>query len=152
MKTPKILILNGPNLNLLGIREPILYGKESFESYYQQELLPSFPSLSLFQSNHEGDLIDALHETLHKESEIQGVVINAGAYSHTSLALADAIRSIRVPVVEVHLTNIYAREAIRRQSLLSECCMGVISGFGLESYKLALVALLHHLNKQKTKA
>lgn len=141
----KIAILNGPNLNLLGQREINIYGTESFESYFQNKLLPHYPLLSYFQSNHEGDLIDKLHQTMLPDSTIQGVVLNAGAYTHTSLALADAIRSIAIPVIEVHLSNIYAREEIRRHSLISDCCLGVIAGFGLSSYRLAIEALQEYI-------
>lgn len=145
-KNAHLLILNGPNLNLLGTREPHLYGTESFESFFQKQLLPHYPQLSYYQSNHEGDLIDALHQTLLPENSTEGIILNAGAYTHTSLALADAIRSIATPVVEVHLSNIFAREAIRQQSLLSAHCIGLVAGFGLHSYQLAIEAMLHYLD------
>jgi 3-dehydroquinate dehydratase-2 len=132
----QILILNGPNLNLLGRREPSHYGTRSFEEFLP-ELQDSFPDFTLeyYQSNHEGELIDKLHEvgfTYH------GVVLNAGGYTHTSVALADAIAAINVPVVEVHLSNLAAREDFRKVSLIGRNCVGSISGFKLESYRMAL--------------
>ncbi|QDA62227.1 type II 3-dehydroquinate dehydratase [Hymenobacter jejuensis] len=131
-----ILIINGPNLNLLGRREPGIYGTRSFEDYLP-ELREAFPNLELeyFQSNHEGELIDKLHEAGFKH---HGIVLNAGAYTHTSIALADAIAAINSPVVEVHLSNLAAREQFRQTSLIGKHCIGSISGFKLESYKLAL--------------
>lgn len=132
----QILILNGPNLNLLGRREPGIYGTRSFEEYLP-ELVEAFPNLTLehYQSNHEGQLIDKLHEvgfTYH------GIVLNAGGYTHTSVALADAVAAIHTPVVEVHLSNLHAREDFRQRSLLGKNCVGSISGFKLDSYRLAL--------------
>ncbi|QNE39136.1 type II 3-dehydroquinate dehydratase [Hymenobacter sp. NBH84] len=132
----QILILNGPNLNLLGQREPGIYGTRSFDEYLP-ELQEAFPSLTIeyFQSNHEGELIDKLHEigfTYH------GAVLNAGGYTHTSVALADAIAAINTPVVEVHLSNLHAREEFRQKSLIGKNCVGSIAGFKLDSYKLAL--------------
>lgn len=138
----EIAIINGPNLNLLGKREPDIYGNESMEHYIDRLSKEPFLSeikLSYKQTNHEGALIDILHE---KSSSIIGIVLNAGAYTHTSLALADAIRSISAPVVEVHLTNIFAREKIRRHSLIASACKGSICGFGMTSYKLATISLL----------
>ena len=137
----RILILNGPNLNLLGQRDPDIYGKTGFEPYLQQ-LRADFGSkadIEYFQSNHEGALIDKLHET---GFEYDGIVLNAGAYTHTSIALADAIKAIRTPVIEVHISNVHAREEFRRHSYLSPVCKGVICGFGLASYQLAIIALL----------
>jgi len=133
----KILILNGPNLNLLGKRETAIYGSQSFEEHLQQ-LRPQFKEieLSYFQSNSEGQLIDKLHEV---GFSIDGIVFNAGAYTHTSLALADAIAAIETDVVEVHISNIYAREKVRHHSYIAPHCVGSISGFGLESYTLALL-------------
>jgi 3-dehydroquinate dehydratase-2 len=132
----KILILNGPNLNLLGTREKSVYGSRSFEHYFE-ELKPAFPALELeyYQSNIEGELINKLHEVgfLYK-----GIVFNAGAYTHTSIALADAIAAIEAPVIEVHISNVFAREEFRHHSFISKNCKGSISGFGLESYRLAL--------------
>ncbi len=136
----KIIIINGPNLNLLGKREADIYGSKSFDEYFPL-LKEAFSrvELSYFQSNHEGELIDKLHEVGFSDC---GVVLNAGAFTHTSLALSDAIAAISVPVVEVHVSNVHARESIRHQSLLAKHCKGVISGFGLESYRLGVVALL----------
>jgi len=132
----KILIINGPNLNLLGRREPALYGNRSFEDYFPtlQETFPDL-TLSYFQSNHEGVLIDRLHED---GFVVNGIVLNGGGLTHTSVALADAVAAIATPVVEVHLTNLAAREDFRQKSLLGRYCAGSISGFGLESYRLAV--------------
>ncbi|GAC1370358.1 MAG: type II 3-dehydroquinate dehydratase [Hymenobacter sp.] len=131
-----LLILNGPNLNLLGRREPGIYGTRSFESFFP-ELEAAFSEVKLthFQSNHEGVLLDKLHEVGFTH---HGIVFNAGAYTHTSLALADAVAAIATPVVEVHLSNLAAREDFRQKSLLGRNCAGSISGFGLESYRLAV--------------
>lgn len=137
----KILILNGPNLNLLGKREPEIYGNTDFEHYidYLKRWLLQQTSndfeIDYFQSNVEGILIDKLHDTGFSYS---GIIFNAGAYAHTSIALADAIRAIQTPVVEVHISNVHAREQFRHHSYLSAHCEGVITGFGLNSYKLAL--------------
>jgi 3-dehydroquinate dehydratase-2 len=132
----RIMIINGPNLNLLGTREPSVYGKESFEDYFTR-LQGDFPHITLhyFQSNHEGELIDQLHNV---GFSYEGIVLNAGAYTHTSIALADAISSIRTPVVEVHISNVYDRESFRHHSYLSPVCKGIIVGFGLKGYALAL--------------
>lgn len=136
----KIAIINGPNLNLLGKREPQIYGHQTFETYFDK-LQEDYPYLSLtyFQSNHEGDLLDTLH---HFDEEYDGIILNAGAYTHTSIALADAVSAIRCPVIEVHMSNIYAREDFRKHSYLSAVCRGTISGFGLKSYTLALQSFL----------
>jgi len=132
----EILIINGPNLNLLGKREPDIYGSESFEQYLET-LKVSFPNIQLeyFQSNHEGALIDKLHE---RGFTVDGILLNAGAFTHTSLAIADAIKAIPRPVIEVHISNIHAREEIRHRSLMAKNCLGSICGFGLQSYALAL--------------
>ena len=132
----KLLIINGPNLNLLGVREKSVYGNRSFEDYFE-ELKTSFPAVELeyFQSNTEGTLIDKIHEA---GFSYKGIILNAGAYTHTSLALADAIGAVTTPVIEVHLSNIYAREAFRHKSMIAARCVGSICGFGLESYRLAL--------------
>ena len=138
----KILILNGPNLNLLGRREPTVYGCRSFEDYLT-ELRQRFDGqaeLLYFQSNCEGSLIDKLQEVGF--GEVDGVVFNAGAYTHTSIALGDAIRAIEVPVVEVHISNVHQREEFRHRSMLASACKGVICGFGLDTYRLAVEALL----------
>ena len=135
-----ILVINGPNLNLLGKREPEIYGKRDFDSYLE-ELRKAFPEhkIEYFQSNHEGGIIDKLHEV---GFTIDGIVLNAGAYTHTSLAIADAIKGITSPVVEVHISNISSREEVRHHSFLSPVCMGCIFGFGLDSYKLAIQAII----------
>ena len=132
----KILILNGPNLNLLGKREPEIYGHVSFENYLPK-LRERFPKheLSYFQSNHEGVLIDKLQEA---DGQYDAVVMNPGAYAHTSIALADCIRAISIPVVEVHISDISKREPYRRHSFTSEACMKCIMGKGLEGYALAI--------------
>lgn len=132
----KILIINGPNLNLLGRREPDIYGSNSFEDYFQQ-LKNNFSELDLtmFQSNHEGELLDKLHEV---GFSWDGIVMNAGAYTHTSVAIGDAIAAISTPVVEVHISNVHARETFRHHSFLSKHCAGVIVGFGMESYRLGI--------------
>ncbi len=136
----KILILNGPNLNLLGKREPGVYGNRGFDDYFE-ELRQRYPSVELvyYQSNHEGGLIDKLHEV---GFSFDGVVFNAGAYTHTSVALQDAIRAIPAPVIEVHISNVHQREEFRHHSMISCACKGVICGFGLDSYRLAIEALL----------
>lgn len=136
----KILIVNGPNLNLLGVREPSIYGYDSFESYMPQ-LRADFPDVKIkyYQSNVEGELINKLQEV---GFEYDGIVLNAGAYTHTSIALLDCIRSLRCPVVEVHISNVHAREEFRHKSMISEACLGVICGFGLAGYKLAIEGLL----------
>ena len=136
----KIVIINGPNLNLLGSREPKTYGNISFDSYFK-ELVAEFPNLELtsFQSNLEGEIINKLQETGFSSD---GIVINAGGYTHTSVAIADAVASIETPVVEVHISNVYAREEYRHQSLMAKNCKGIIAGFGLDSYKMAIRSFL----------
>ncbi len=136
----RIQIINGPNLNLLGKREPSVYGNRSFDDFFN-ELKALYPDLQLdyFQSNHEGAIIDKIQET---GFSYDAIVINAGAYTHTSIAIADAIRSVAAPVIEVHISNVFKRENYRHHSYLSEACKGCIIGFGLDSYKLALNALL----------
>lgn len=136
----KIQIINGPNLNLLGVREPGVYGSMGFEEYFKQ-LKEKYPAieLSYFQSNVEGELINKLHET---GFSFDGILLNAGGYTHTSVAIADAIASISTPVVEVHVSNIYAREEFRHVSLTGKNCKGVLTGFGLDGYRLAIESLL----------
>ncbi len=136
----KLLILNGPNLNLLGVREPEVYGTTTFEQYFST-LKIAFPEFELtyFQSNVEGELINKLHEV---GFTYDGIVMNAGAYTHTSIAIADAISGIKTPVIEVHISNVHAREEFRHKSQIAAVCTGVIAGFGLKSYELALRALL----------
>lgn len=137
----KILIINGPNLNLLGTREPQHYGTGTMDSVLDA-LKSQYPRVEFdyYQSNVEGLLIDRLHKTL--EEPCDGVVLNAGGYTHTSVALRDAITAIKVPVVEVHISNVHSREEFRHRSLISAVCKGVICGFGLESYRLGVEALL----------
>lgn len=139
---PEILIINGPNLNLVGRREPTIYGDRSLDEYLDT-LAVQYPQVKItrMQSNHEGDIIDMLHEWGF-DHNIKGIVLNAGAYTHTSLAIADAIAAIETPVVEVHISNVAAREEIRHRSMITAVCRGVIAGFGLDSYRLAVEALL----------
>ena len=138
----KILILNGPNLNLLGRREPTVYGHRSFNDFLDElrQHMEGRAELTYFQSNSEGALIDRLHEAGF--GEVDGIVFNAGAYTHTSIALADAIRGIETPVVEVHISNVHQREEFRHHSMLAAACKGVICGFGLDSYRLAIEAMI----------
>ncbi|MDX2135413.1 MAG: type II 3-dehydroquinate dehydratase [Saprospiraceae bacterium] len=135
-----ILILNGPNLNLLGRREPHVYGEEAFEPFLER-LRAEFPAVHIdyFQSNSEGALIDKLHEA---GFGADGIVLNPGGYTHTSVALADAVAAIPAPVVEVHISNVHAREAFRRHSYTAPHCRGVISGLGLTGYRLAVLYLI----------
>ena len=137
----KILIINGPNLNLLGTREPQHYGTGTMDGVLDA-LKSRYPRVEFdyYQSNVEGFLIDRLHKTL--EEPCDGVVLNAGGYTHTSVALRDAIAAIKVPVVEVHISNVHSREEFRQRSLISAVCKGVICGFGLDSYRLGVEALL----------
>ncbi|MAN50234.1 MAG: type II 3-dehydroquinate dehydratase [Flavobacteriales bacterium] len=139
-----ICIINGPNLNLLGLREKNIYGEISFDTYFK-ELKSVFSNItfSFFQSNIEGELINKIHELGFK---YDGIILNAGGYTHTSVSLSDAIASVKTPVIEVHISNIYSREEFRKESLLAKNCIGSISGFGLSSYKLAIQAFLN-LNK-----
>jgi 3-dehydroquinate dehydratase-2 len=136
----KIQIINGPNLNLLGKREPAVYGEVDFEAYLAR-LRTSFPEedIRYFQSNCEGALIDKIHES---GFTVDGIILNAGGYTHTSVALCDAIKAVEAPVIEVHISNVHAREAFRRQSMISAACKGVIAGFGLDSYRLAVEAFI----------
>jgi 3-dehydroquinate dehydratase-2 len=138
----KIGIINGPNLNILGQREPSIYGHQNFESFLF-ELKKDFPNIyfEYYQSNHEGYLIDALHACMHEN--FKGIIINPGGFSHTSIAIADAITAINIPTIEVHISNIYARESYRHQSITGSKCKGVISGLGLKGYALATYHLLH---------
>ena len=136
----QILVLNGPNLNLLGKREPGIYGSNTMEASFAA-LQARFPDveLSYYQSNVEGELINKLHEV---GFSYDGIVLNAGAYTHTSVAIHDAIKAIATPVVEVHISNVYQRETYRHTSLITGACLGVIGGFGMDSYRLAIEALL----------
>ena len=132
----KIIIINGPNLNLLGKREPEIYGKQSFEDYFQK-LQQQFPQASLeyYQSNIEGELIDKIQQT---GFNYDGIILNAAAYTHTSVGIGDAVKAIQTPVIEVHISNTFSRESFRHQSFISPNAQGVIVGFGLQSYALAL--------------
>lgn len=134
------MIINGPNLNLLGTREPSIYGSTGFEEYLER-LKVKFNSVEIkyFQSNHEGAIIDELHKN---GFDVDGFVLNAGAYTHTSLAIADAISAISSPVIEVHISNVFQREEFRHHSFISPVCKGSISGFGLDSYRLGIEALI----------
>jgi 3-dehydroquinate dehydratase-2 len=138
----KIIIINGVNLNLLGKREPQIYGTQTFEDYFLL-LKKKYPNITLdaFQSNIEGEIINKLHEV---GFSYDGIILNAGAYTHTSIALGDAIAGIKTPVIEVHLSNVYARESFRHKSHLAAYCKGVICGFGMESYRLALSYFLQN--------
>lgn len=136
----KIQIINGPNLNLLGLREPSIYGAEGFDSYLTKlREWYSILEIEYYQSNVEGELINKLHEV---GFSFDGIIINAGGYTHTSVAIADAISAINTPVVEVHISNIYAREEYRHVSLTGKNCKGVLTGFGLDGYRLALESFL----------
>lgn len=141
----KILIVNGPNLNLLGRREPGIYGSETFENYLE-ELRRRYPDVEIdyYQSNVEGCLIDKMQEEgFLSEVPVDGIVLNAGAYTHTSIALHDCIRSLKSPVIEVHISNVHQREEFRHHSYISPVCKGVICGFGLDSYRLAIESIVH---------
>ncbi|MCX8209858.1 MAG: type II 3-dehydroquinate dehydratase [Lewinella sp.] len=134
----RVIIINGPNLNLLGRREPEIYGEDSFEDfmiYLKGKFVDSDVELTYFQSNHEGELLDKLHEV---GFDYDGIVLNAGAYTHTSIAIADAISGIETPVIEVHISNVHKRETFRHHSYVSPVAEGVIVGFGLRGYELAV--------------
>lgn len=137
----KIQIINGPNLNLLGVREPGIYGNNSFETYLPQ-LRAACPDVEIdyYQSNIEGELINKMQQV---GFSFDGIVLNAGAYTHTSVALQDCIRSLKCPTIEVHISNVHKREEFRHHSMISCACLGVIAGFGLDSYRLAVDALVH---------
>lgn len=141
-----LLIINGPNLNLLGRREPSVYGSQSFDDFFASLEL-KYPSLNLsyFQSNHEGEIIDKLHE---KGFDCQGIILNAGAYTHSSIAIRDAIAAITTPVIEVHISNVHAREPFRHHSTISAVSKGVIIGLGLTGYSLAIDYFVDSLNIQ----
>lgn len=136
----KLIIINGPNLNLVGVREKNIYGEKNFTEYFA-ELVVRFKHVDLeyFQSNIEGEIINKLHQA---GFTYEGIILNAGGYTHTSVAIADAVRAIATPVIEVHISNIFAREEFRRISLIAPACRGVISGFGLDSYRLAIESFL----------
>ena len=139
-----IQIINGPNLNLLGVREKSIYGDTGFDAYLEQ-LRKRYANITInyYQSNVEGEIINKLHEI---GFSFDGIVLNAGAYTHTSVAIADAIAGINVPVIEVHISNVYKREEFRHKSLLAASCKGVIAGFGLDSYRLAIENLIENKN------
>ena len=151
----KILIINGPNLNLLGKREPGIYGSQTFEDYLTQ-LRAAYPQVEInyFQSNLEGGIVDALHEAgfpgvidenRKGETSPDGIILNAGAYTHTSVAIHDAIKAISVPVIEVHISNVHQREEFRHHSFISPAAAGIIIGFGMESYRLALDSFVNRI-------
>ncbi len=139
----KIQIINGPNLNMLGRREPGIYGQQSFDNFLPQ-LQARYPDVTIdyYQSNIEGELIDKMQQVGFGQCD--GIVLNAGAYTHTSIALHDCIRSLQCPVIEVHISNVHQREEFRHHSMISSACRGVICGFGLDSYRLALEALIQN--------
>lgn len=142
----KILVINGPNLNLLGKREPSIYGNTTFDMYFSELVSLYADSCELFyyQSNHEGGLIDKIHEA---GFEYDGIVMNAGAYTHTSIALHDAIKAVTAPVIEVHISNIHAREDFRHKSMIAPACKGAVAGLGLESYRLAIEYIIRNTKK-----
>jgi 3-dehydroquinate dehydratase-2 len=139
-----VAIINGPNLNLLGTREPHIYGHQSFETFFK-ELKQRYPHVALtyFQSNVEGELINHLHSCIHKQ---QAIILNAGAYTHTSIAIADAVSAIKIPVIEVHISNVLAREDYRKTSFIAEKSLGSICGLGLQGYELALRYFIDYAN------
>ncbi len=141
----RIQIINGPNINLLGKREPSIYGSVTFEDYLAglREKYKDI-EISYFQSNIEGEMIDCIQQT---GFEVDGIILNAGAYTHTSIALQDAIRSVTAPVIEVHISNVHTREPFRHKSMIACACKGVICGFGLNSYRLAIEALIDNNRK-----
>ena len=141
MSRKQILILNGPNLNLLGKREPEIYGHQTFEQYFEvlKDKYAGPAELFYFQSNHEGLLIDKIHEV---GFSFDGIILNAGGFTHTSIALADAVSAVKTTVIEVHISNVYAREEFRHHSYISSRCKGSIIGFGLRGYDLAIQSLL----------
>lgn len=142
----KILLINGPNLNLLGIREQSIYGNKSFEDYFQT-LQDNFPDIKMeyYQSNVEGELINKIHQ---RGFEYDGIIINAGAYTHTSIAIRDAISGVKSPVIEVHISNILTRESFRHESLIGPVCIGSIMGFGLDSYRLGIEAIKEYIKSK----
>ena len=139
----KILLINGPNLNLLGIREQSIYGNKSFENYFET-LQNEYPDIEMeyYQSNIEGELINKIHE---QGFSSDGIIINAGAYTHTSVAIRDAISGVKSPVVEVHISNVLTRESFRHESIIGPACVGSIMGFGLDSYRLGIEAIKKYI-------
>lgn len=142
----KILLINGPNLNLLGVREKSIYGSTSFDDYFKT-IQNNFPEIDLeyYQSNIEGELINKIHE---RGFTYDGIIINAGAYTHTSVAIRDAISGVKSPVVEVHISNILTRESFRHESLIGPVCVGSIMGFGLDSYRLGIEAIKEYIKSK----
>jgi 3-dehydroquinate dehydratase-2 len=146
----KVLLINGPNLNLLGVREPEVYGSETLQDIVDE--LRTFASkrnveLSDFQSNSEGDLVTAIHEA---RTTVDGIIMNPGAYTHSSIAIRDAISGVGLPVIETHLSNVHAREPFRRESMIAPVCVGVVAGFGRNSYFVALDGLMRHLGHESS--
>jgi 3-dehydroquinate dehydratase-2 len=146
----KVLLINGPNLNLLGVREPEVYGSETLQDIVDE--VRTFASkrnveLTDFQSNSEGDLVTAIHEA---RTTVDGIIMNPGAYTHTSIAIRDAISGVGLPVIETHLSNVHARESFRRQSMIAPVCVGVVAGFGRNSYFVALDGLLRYLGHESS--
>jgi len=142
----KILLINGPNLNLLGVREKSIYGNTSFDVYFQTlKSIYLEIELEYYQSNIEGELINKIHET---GFEFDGIIINAGAYTHTSVAIRDAISGVKAPVIEVHISNILTRESFRHESLIGPVCIGSIMGFGLDSYRLGIEAIKEYIKSR----
>jgi 3-dehydroquinate dehydratase-2 len=146
----KVLLINGPNLNLLGVREPEVYGSETLQDIVDE--VRTFASkrnveLSDFQSNSEGDLVTAIHEA---RTTVDGIIMNPGAYTHTSIAIRDAISGVGLPVIETHLSNVHARESFRRESMIAPVCVGVVAGFGRNSYFVALDGLLRYLGHESS--
>ena len=144
-----ILVLHGPNLNLLGLREPQIYGSTTLvgiDRVLEKDAEKFSVKVSSLQSNHEGNLVEAIHHAL---GEYQGILINAGAFTHTSIAIRDALAGVQIPTVEVHLSNIYSREEFRHHSYIAAIAVGQISGFGVDSYRLGLQALVNYLNKHQ---
>lgn len=141
-----ILIINGPNLNLLGRREPGIYGAQTFETFLET-LRQAYPDVQIdyFQSNHEGDIIDRIHLAGYGSDTCDGIILNAGAYTHTSIAIHDAIKAIPIPTIEVHISNVHTREEFRHHSFISPVAHGIIVGFGIDGYRLALEGLLKML-------
>ena len=142
----KILLINGPNLNLLGIREQSIYGNTSFEVYFHTlQQIYNIIDMEYYQSNIEGELINKIHQ---RGFDYDGIIINAGAYTHTSVAIRDAISGVKAPVVEVHISNILTRESFRHESLIGPACLGSIMGFGLDSYRLGIEALIGYIKSK----
>lgn len=142
----QIIIINGPNLNLLGKREPEIYGTANFEDYFK-DLKSKYPIIRInyYQSNHEGDLIDKIHEV---GFDYDGIILNAGALTHTSIAIKDAISAVKSPTIEVHISNVYAREEYRQKSQLAESCVGIIAGLGFDGYELAIQYFINQAKKR----